>query len=174
MTARILHYGQDSCHRLFVLRSAGYSVGQCGSVIQLRAALLSGPETDAVLITDCPSPAVPDAVQVTRSQSSARLVLFRDTNADTREEDFDLIIPALTPPAQWLDDIAILIEQSRSIRAKSSELVKKSRTLALEATAARMESRRERARSGRLRAQSAEQRAGQWGRRDGQEEGEKN
>ena len=172
MAARILHYGQDPCHRLFVLRSAGYSVGQCGSVTQLRAALLSE-ETDAVVITDCPSPASPDAVDVTRSQSSARLILFRDTNADTREEDFDLIIPALTPPAQWLNDIAILIEQSRAIRDRSSRLIQKSRTLTLESAAVGGESQRERARSVRMRSPSAEELAGQWGLKNGDDDPEK-
>lgn len=118
MAARILHYGPDSCHRLFVFRSAGYDVGQCGSVIQLRTALLSGEQTDAVVMANGPFDPSHDAVRVTRAHSSARLILFRDTNADIKEEDFDLVIPALTPPARWLSDIALLIERSRAIGAR--------------------------------------------------------
>lgn len=163
MAARILHFGQDTCHRLFVLRSAGYGVAQCGSVFQLRKALLSDGETDAVLMANSPEDVSLDAIAVARSYSTARLILFRDVIADTQEEDFDLVIPPLTPPIQWLNDIAILIERSRALRVSSAELMRKSEILRMQSAVARQKSEEERARSARMQTPSAEKLAGSWG-----------
>jgi hypothetical protein len=58
-----------------------------------------------------------DAIALTRSYSSALLILFRDTNHDNAESEFDSIIPVLTPPSNWLREIARLIEQRRASRA---------------------------------------------------------
>ena len=52
MAARVLHFGQEPCEVLPVLRSAGYTVESCSSVLQLRVNLEAGCESDAVSMTD--------------------------------------------------------------------------------------------------------------------------
>lgn len=79
MAARIVHFGVDSCHRLWVLKNAGYSVDDCQSVVQLRAALQSGTHADAVAFTESERFAPDEVVEVTRAHSSAPLILFRET-----------------------------------------------------------------------------------------------
>lgn len=117
MAARIIHFGADNCHRLWVLKSAGYFIEDCQSVVQLHAALQSGSDPDAVAFTENERFAPEEAVAVTRSHSSAPLILFRETHNDCMESVFDLVVPVLEPPETWLNSVAALIARRRAVRA---------------------------------------------------------
>ena len=114
MIAKVIHFGTDDCHRLMVLRSAGYAIENCGSLAQLRARLADGAPADALLMTDGEGISLYDAVAVARAHSSLPVVLFRSTNLAYEESGFDLVVQCLTPPEVWLSDVDALIERSRS------------------------------------------------------------
>jgi hypothetical protein len=156
MAARVIHYGNDECHRLTVLRSAGYAVDSYNSLPQLREALTTNGKPEAVFITedDRDSPLL--VVTIAKSCSSAPLVLFRRSNAIFEEEHFDLVIDSLTPPTQWLNELQELIVHGQTLRARSRELAKESAQLRVEASAAREKSRVERKRSRQERHQQPE------------------
>jgi hypothetical protein len=117
MTARIVYFGEDTCHRLSVLKRTGYFVADCKSLEQLHTTLQFWTEADAVLMADDNGDISRDAIALTRSRSSALLILFRDSNRDDAESDFDWVVPVLTPPSNWLKDIAALIELRRMRRS---------------------------------------------------------
>jgi hypothetical protein len=160
MVARIVHIGSDSCHRLPVLKSAGYSIDNCSSVAQLHAALQARDEADAVVLTESDGAVPEDAVSLARSSSTAPLILFPSRNVHYDESDFDLVVPVLTPPEQWLDDIATLIERCRDIRMRSQCLREQSTQLRHESAALARKSWHERDRSRNERAGRAEFRIG--------------
>jgi hypothetical protein len=120
MAVRILHFGQEFCHRLPVLKSAGYRVDECVSISQLQFRFQSGFQPDAVSMAEYGGSAPVDAVPAIRSFCSAPLILFRETNlvpnpngeGDYDGYRFDLVIPALTQPSEWLDEIAAVIHRS--------------------------------------------------------------
>ncbi len=144
MAARIVHFGVDSCHRLWVLKNAGYSVDDCQSVVQLRAALQSGTHADAVAFTESERLAPDKVVEVTRAHSSAPLILFRETRIDCVESVFDLVVPVLEPPETWLMEIAALIAKGQAIRASSEALVRRAIVLRQEVAAVCRRTREER------------------------------
>jgi len=114
MPAKVIHFGLDDCHRLMVLRSAGYTVDECRSVLQLREMLETGEVPDAVLISDCEGVSPLEAVTLARTFSPNPLILFRSTNLTYEDGGFDLVVPCLTPPAVWLSEVDAVIEKSRA------------------------------------------------------------
>jgi hypothetical protein len=119
MAARIVHFGADSCSRLLVLEHAGYDVDHCPTVLMLDSALKTGREADAVLMTEDPRASRREAISLVRSYSAAPLVLFQTVGPTFDEPEFDLVIPVLTPPREWLEKIAATIESSRALVAEA-------------------------------------------------------
>jgi hypothetical protein len=117
--ARIIHFGKDDCHRVSVLRSEGYAVEDCRSLRAFREALEAQP--DAVFITEREGSLQKDAVSLSRSCSTAPLVLFRRSNSDLRGESFDLVIDSLSPPTRWLMEIGELLARSGTAEAARPE-----------------------------------------------------
>lgn len=109
MTPSILFFGNDTCHRLPVLAAAGFAVEHCSSVAQLSGALSAGPEPKAVLLCDHDGRLPEDAIALVRTYPAVPLILFRETNHLWDEAAFDLVIPVLTPPPTWLNEIAALL-----------------------------------------------------------------
>jgi hypothetical protein len=149
MGVRIIHYGVDDCHRVPVLKFAGYSIADCQSIVQLRAALQSTEDPGAVVMTEIEDMAPRRAVSIVRSTSSAPLVLFpgRASGIFEFEFEFDLVIPVLTPPEQWLSDMAELIDRWFALRARTHALSAQSALLRLESSRAVRKSQQERMRS---------------------------
>jgi hypothetical protein len=108
-SVRLIHFGADDCHRVNVLRSAGYSVDDCRSMRAFREALTAERKPDAVFITEREDDSPGDAISLTKSHSTAPLVLFRRSHGDMSDGSFDLVIESLTPPRQWLQEIDELI-----------------------------------------------------------------
>jgi hypothetical protein len=131
MAARVIHFGPDDCHRLMVLRSAGYTVESCLSLGQFRAFLLAAVETDAVLLSDGDGDGVaPDqAAALIRDCCSAPVVLFRSTNRAYEEAAFDLVVQSLTPPEAWLREVDALIAKHYVLGGRLAALSPKSAQL---------------------------------------------
>ena len=119
MPGHILHIGTDTCHRLPVFESAGYTVEVCSSLAALRDVLDEGEVPTAVVVTETEGVSPREAVRLARVCPHVPLVLFRETqraygdDGHDLEAGFDLVIPILHPPAAWLAEIAALIEDSR-------------------------------------------------------------
>jgi hypothetical protein len=145
LAATIVHFGEDPCFRVPVLRSAGYTVAACESLDQL-AILLSG-DAEAIAFEDEPDFPTREAVALARARSSAPVVLFRNVPELLVPDEFDLVIPSLTAPEDWLKKIANLLEHSRAIRAASQTLHQTSASLREDSAAIRAQTRRIRERS---------------------------
>jgi hypothetical protein len=115
-SVRIIHFGADDCHRVNVLRSAGYSVDDCRSMRAFREALNAERQPDAIFITEREDDPPGDAISLTKSYSTAPLVLFRRSHGDLSDGSFDLVIESLTPPNQWLQEIDELIARRDAAR----------------------------------------------------------
>ncbi len=115
MAARVVYFGCDECRRVPVLHMAGYAVADCPSILKLRSVLQEPGQTSAVLFTGRDEKERKEAVTLARAQSCAPLILFETCNAPGDESDFDLVIPPLTPPQEWLAKIAATIQQRRPI-----------------------------------------------------------
>lgn len=113
MLAKVIHFGPDECHRLLVLRSAGYAVEDCETLLQLGSSLSAGASADAVLMSDGVGVSPREAAAVARTHSRLPLILFRSTNLAYEDAAFDLVVQSLTPPEVWLNDVDALIERAR-------------------------------------------------------------
>ena len=82
----------------------------------LREALSADRKPDAVFITEREDDSPGDAISLTKSQSTAPVILFRRSHGDLGDGSFDLVIESLTPPTQWLREIDELIARHHSGR----------------------------------------------------------
>jgi hypothetical protein len=114
MIAKVVHFGTDDCHRLMVLRSAGYVVEDCASLVQLRAVLAGATEIEAVFMSDSQGTSPREPMAVVRAYSSLPAILFQSTNLSYDDSGFDLVVHTLTPPEVWLEDVNGVIERSRA------------------------------------------------------------
>jgi hypothetical protein len=148
MGVRIIHYGVDDCHRVPVMQFAGYVIAECqSSIAQLRAALQSTQDAGAVVMTGIEDLSPQRAVSIARSRTTAPLVLFPQGTSSIFEPEFDLVVPALTPPEQWLSEMAELIDRTLDIRFRCQALRAHSALLREETATAIKKSRQERMRS---------------------------
>jgi len=125
MGSRVIHFGPDDCHRLMVLRSAGYAIDDCRSLIQLRDCLAGGPAAEALLMSDSVEAAPLEAVALARAHPTLPVIFFCSTNLSYEELGVDLVVHCLTPPEVWLDEVDSLIEKCRLMRAGSPAAVVK-------------------------------------------------
>ena len=147
MDVQIIHYGVDDCHRVPVLQFAGYAISDCrSSIAQLRAVLQSTQNAGAVVMTGIEELAPQRAVSIARSISTAPLVLFPGNASGIVEPEFDLVIPALTPPEQWLSEMAELIDRCFVTRDRTRALSAQAALLRQETAQAAQKSQQERLR----------------------------
>lgn len=140
--ATILHVGEDFCRRIPVLERAGFSVRETkGSISAIERAFSDGDIFSAVTF-HCDLVELPVAmVKTTRAHSTAPCILFANPALQLEETEFDLVIPALTPPGLWLKRLRDLIEASLRLHEQARQL--------------RQDYAAARSKSGALRAQSA-------------------
>jgi hypothetical protein len=122
MAAHVLHIGMDDCHRVAVLRSAGYRVDECYSLLQLATALERTHDADAVILTESENISPEQAVALSRGCSGLPVIFFRKSNGETIEDQFDLVIHPLTAPEKWLQEVDDLLQWSRGERDPSQAL----------------------------------------------------
>lgn len=111
MAANVLYFGPDECKRVRVLESAGYSVREYHKIEELKSALESPSQPAAVVVSDVERPYAHPLVEIIHSRvRSAPVIIFPSRNEPELEESADLVIPPLTPPEEWLREIAELLE----------------------------------------------------------------
>jgi hypothetical protein len=117
---RMIYFGPDDRFRIPILKHAGYSVDQCNSVCQLRAALSANPQTEAVAIAEDEIIDPRAAMFLTRTTSAA-LILFQSIDHCYGVSEFDFVVPILPSADQWLSGITVLVERRRSDRDRTHD-----------------------------------------------------
>jgi hypothetical protein len=118
--ATIIHHGTDEGHRVAMLKTAGYIINNCDSFAQLHSALMAIPPVDAEAIAECRDEPCEKAISLSRAASAVPLILFQSAIPQFNESNFDLVVPALTPPQVWVDEVKRVIEESRNLRTYSA------------------------------------------------------
>ena len=130
MASRLLYFGEDICHRTAVLRSSGYIVEQCSSVMEL-VETLGEQAPHAVLVSE--GSVTRDLLSVTVACFRIPLVLFRHSYRNLNEAAFDLVVPVLHQPDAWLADLGRLIETYRTIRGGVQDMGQEAHALCRDA-----------------------------------------
>jgi hypothetical protein len=155
MSARILYLGMDDCLRIPVLKGAGYAIEVCRSEAQLRAALELPASVDGVILSEIDGITSELAVSLACAQCAAPLILFAGRGTRFNASDFDLIVPALTPPTDWLIEIARLIGDTRALPPDPARPKPVAQDLSLPAGSPASSGRQSRRESGRPRRERA-------------------
>lgn len=116
MAPSVLHFGKDDCHRLSILRSAGYRIEQCSSMPQLASALCTA-QVDAVFVTEGEPRSLDQVIPLVRAHSGVAIILFQTTNRRILEKQFDLVVHSLMTPEEWLESVRVVLERKRHLRA---------------------------------------------------------
>jgi len=117
--ASVLFVGEDLCRRIPLMENGGITVHQSErSAAAVAAALNENCGFAAITFEHDTFPLPQGIVPTARRHSAAPFVLFDNPNIicygrDHTEDDFDLIIPALTPPFAWLKTLQAVIKESQ-------------------------------------------------------------
>jgi hypothetical protein len=121
MTAlRVVHAGYSAFYRAKVLRSAGYAVQECETIEELAAWFREGHQADLVCISEEPRCAAEGMIALARAYSIAAVVLFRATDHPRLQRGVDLDYPPLTPPEEWLKDLARFFAKAPSVERQET------------------------------------------------------
>lgn len=122
-SAIILHVGDDVCQRIPVLTWAGFDV-LCSqnSTSAIRAVLAEKSAFSAILFNCDQAPPAELTLDEVRGLSAAPCVLFENPAVVCKDSDFDLVVPALTPPGVWLEKLTDLIHKSRRLCEQAQKL----------------------------------------------------
>jgi len=112
MSRKILTFGYDACHRWAVLRLAGFTVHACESIGELRERLIRRGHVDAVVMVEDIVSIPQEAITAAKSYFEGPLVLFEARAQSRQRESFDLCVPALTSPYDWIAQIEALIDRA--------------------------------------------------------------
>lgn len=135
--ARILHFGDDACHRLTVLEQAGYQASVCRTGRELVQRVRED-GLDAVLFPRLP--AVRLRVDELRRETRVPFVLWSAEEDVIRAGTFDLVVDPITDPRIWLRKLEETIRRSREIRERSALILGQSQALRSESEILRRES----------------------------------
>ena len=117
------------------MQTAGFLVFHCNAEIPaVDTAFDRGEDYSAVVFHNDIAAVPEDAVQETRSLSEAPFVLFQNPTIASNEEEFDLVIPALTPPDLWLQKLREVIHASRKLREDGAAVRSPSQSLRLKSS----------------------------------------
>ena len=122
MPLKILTFGYDACHRWAVMRFAGYRVDECESIRDLRQKLMASTDVDAVIMVEDIVSIPSEAIIAAKSYFHGPLVLFESRCAAENEHVFDLRVPNLTQPSEWLQRIQAVIgnyTRARSVKLRN-------------------------------------------------------
>jgi hypothetical protein len=114
MSRKLLTFGYDACHRWAVLRVAGFTLHACESISELRERLMVARDVDAVVMVEDIVSVPQEALLYAKYYFDGPLVLFEARFQSSYRVSFDLCVPILTGPSEWLLQIEALIEKDRS------------------------------------------------------------
>jgi len=141
--ATVLHFGRDDHQHVKVLRNAGYEVCEVASLNVLRRYLKQDGSALVVMVEEGARRTTEQAAAVVRENSGAPLILFRRFNTPLDLKRFDRIYASSVPAPFWLYATAVLVEQSRTLRAYSEWLRIKAKDIRSETEAVCAETKRQ-------------------------------
>jgi hypothetical protein len=122
-TTTILHIGEDLCQRIPVMEAAGFVVFQSDCfVLAVQSAFAREEEYSAIIFHNDFAAIPENTVHEARDLSEAPLILFQNPTIDCNDGDFDLVVPALTPPDIWLEKLREVIQAARETGQRSARL----------------------------------------------------
>lgn len=151
MAATLIHFGCDDCHRVAVLKSAGYDIHEPKTLDELGILLLQDQHVAAVIISEEDSRSAEQAATVARERTNVPVILFRRSGTDLNEHLFDRVYASFLQPDEWLAETAELIELNRISCERLKAVGEHSEHLKREVQSAKGQSRWQRAR-GRIQA----------------------
>lgn len=126
MGTALLHLGGDLCSRIAVLNRAGYKVVEPGSGSddhELREGIAAILVNEDGIAAESVTPEAVDPDHVLPR------ILFKSLYAVVSPETYDLVVPNLSSPSDWLPKIQELITKSLEIRAQAQAIQQESATL---------------------------------------------
>ena len=114
MSRKLLTFGYDACHRWAVLRVAGFTLHACQSISELRERLIASTDVDAVVMVEDIVSIPQEALLYAEAYFEGPMVLFEARFQSSYRDSFDLCVPILTGPSEWLLQIEALIEKDHS------------------------------------------------------------
>lgn len=159
MSGVVIHFGVDSSYRLPLLQNAGFEVVNCGTSLPDFTRAIDSHEVCAVAVSQDSSNEL-QVIKEVRSIKPVPVIVFARVGAPERFPDVDLVIPALTPPPNWLKQIAVLLQKSREIAEQAASIRSQPAALRQESAALRAKSASERERSASERSKCLD--ANQW------------
>jgi hypothetical protein len=114
MSRKLLTFGYDACHRWAVLRLAGFTVHACQSISELRERLIASRDVDAVVMVEDIVSVPQEALLYAKAYFDGPLVLFEARLQKEYRDSFDLCVPILTGPSEWLPQIEAVIDKDLS------------------------------------------------------------
>ena len=113
MAAKVLHVGDDICHRIPVMEMDGIVVHRCAcSVESVRALLKEEDSISAVAFNNDMFPPADAVVSTARELCDAPLILFDNALAECDEERFDIVIESPSAPSEWVKTLRQAIEDA--------------------------------------------------------------
>jgi hypothetical protein len=141
-TSRILYVGNDTSLRVPVMEAAGFTVLRSKCSIGSIREKLAGKEAVDALVFEEQGELCYHVVTKVRRLSTVPFVFFRESGIESQEEGFDLVIPVLTRPDVWLEELRLTIQKSgelhrsaRKLREESAAVRSLSRSLLRESSA---------------------------------------
>lgn len=155
MAASVLYFGPDKWNRVQVLQSAGYAVQQCLKISDLESELKKSLPAVVVMNSSAHASFTP-ALELVRAQAaSAHVIAFPSPGETGFEKSVDLVVPPLTPPEVWLEDLAALLPNTRAVMEQAISIHERSQTLLRQLTDVRERAAVTRENSVAARAESA-------------------
>ena len=112
VSGNVLFVGDDLCARADVLKHVGYKVARCACDADALGRALRHP-VDAVLFQCRPEPPSEAVLSTCRALTNAPILLFEDHNSSFNPRLFDVVVPNLCSPRDWLLELAQMIGSSR-------------------------------------------------------------
>lgn len=101
----------DACRRPEVLRWVGFTVQECTALSDLAGRLRSGEAPDLVCVADGWDEPVELVLSLVRSYTSAPVVLFSSGRHLYPEVAWDMEVPVMTHPGEWVSRVVELLER---------------------------------------------------------------
>ncbi|HEU5403039.1 MAG TPA: hypothetical protein VFU86_16905 [Terriglobales bacterium] len=139
MSGVVIHFGVDSSYRLPLLQNAGFEVVDCGTSVPRFHRAVRNHEVFAVAVSHNASRELP-IVEELRALKPVPLILFAGVDVSHGYPDFDLVIPSLTPPPNWLTQLSELLKKSKRVAEESAAIRAQSVTLRQQSAALRAKS----------------------------------
>lgn len=121
MESKVLFVGQDTCRSIPTLERAGYSVRTYVSLEEMWPALVEDPDTAAVAMAVAWEPFLVPSISAARKGTQVPFILFALPNGPPASADFDLVVPASRPTAEWLAEFDLLLSKCKETRERARE-----------------------------------------------------